>query len=197
MLRELKQSVIALASIVAVAAIAATPDSAHVLRISVSPSDDVTVNGTAVPFAELDSVLSKRASGGGEIWFYRLPNNKGSPASVKIFKFAADHHVPFRFAAKADFSDVGKPSQISKAIWAPRPHIPTEARVKHLKGAGVFVAYIRPDGSVSRVTIERSTGHAILDKSSIEAFSQWRFAPDSVKKCRIPIRYIGDYPKGE
>ena len=81
------------------------------------------------------------------------------------------------------------------AVWAPRPHVPTEARVKHLKGAGVFVAHVRPDGSVSRVTIERSTGYAILDKASIEAFSQWRFVPDSVKKCRIPVRYTGDYPK--
>jgi len=81
------------------------------------------------------------------------------------------------------------------AIWARRPHVPTEARVKHFKGAGVFVAHVRPDGSVSRVTIERSTGHAILDKASIDAFSQWRFVPDSVTKCRIPIRYTGDYPE--
>jgi TonB family protein len=80
------------------------------------------------------------------------------------------------------------------AISAPRPQIPTEARVKHLKGAGVFIVYVRPDGTVSHVEAARSTGHAILDKASIDAFSQWRFIPGSVKKVKIPVTYIGVCP---
>ena len=81
------------------------------------------------------------------------------------------------------------------ALKSPRPHVPTEARVKHLKGAGVFVVRVRPDGSVSGVDIERSTGHAVLDRASIDAFSQWRFVAGSLTKCRIPVTYTGVYPK--
>jgi hypothetical protein len=102
-------------ALILVAAFAAAAESPNVLKVSVGPNDDVTVNGTVVPLGELDSALSKSATKGGEIWFRRLLNNKGSPASAKILKFAASHHVPVRFAGKPDFSDVGKPSEISSA----------------------------------------------------------------------------------
>jgi protein TonB len=81
------------------------------------------------------------------------------------------------------------------ATYAPRPQIPAEVRTKHLKGAGVFMAYLRADGTVSRVAIIQSTGQPILDKMSLEAFSKWRFKPTSIKKVKIPIRYTGEYPK--
>lgn len=81
------------------------------------------------------------------------------------------------------------------ATYAPRPRVPAEARAKHLKGAGIFVVYVRPDGAVSRVETVRSTGYAILDKASIDAFSQWRFIPGSIKKVKIPVQYTGVYPQ--
>jgi protein TonB len=81
------------------------------------------------------------------------------------------------------------------ATYAPRPQIPAEVRTKHLKGAGVFMAYLRADGTVSRVAIIQSTGQPILDKISLEAFSKWRFKLTTVKRVKIPIRYTGDYPK--
>jgi TonB family protein len=81
------------------------------------------------------------------------------------------------------------------AIYAPRPQIPAEARARHLSGAGVFVVYVRPDGTVSRAEMLQSTGQPILDRVSIDAFSKWRFRPTTIKKVKIPIRYIGNYTK--
>jgi TonB family protein len=90
------------------------------------------------------------------------------------------------------------PSPGSKplAIFAPKPVVPTEARVRRIKGAGIFAAHVRPDGTVARVETLQSTGSRILDKASIDAFSRWRFVPGSVKKVKIPVQYTGDYPQG-
>jgi periplasmic protein TonB len=90
------------------------------------------------------------------------------------------------------------PRTMPHAIYAPLPHVPTEARVKHLKGDGMFILNVRSDGTIARVGIVQSTGHAVLDNASIDAFSRWRFDPDSlgsVKKIKIPVTYNGKYPK--
>jgi TonB family protein len=81
------------------------------------------------------------------------------------------------------------------AIAAPRPEVPAEARARHLKGAGVCIVYVRPDGTVSRAEMSPSTGEPLLDKASIDAFSRWKFIPGTVTKVRIPIRYTGNYTK--
>jgi TonB family protein len=83
------------------------------------------------------------------------------------------------------------------AIYAPPPMVPAEAREKHLAGNGVCVLYVRPDGTVSHVEIAKSTGQPLLDKASTDAFSRWRFRPNSITKAkvRIPITYTGNYSK--
>ncbi len=83
----------------------------------------------------------------------------------------------------------GKPAR-KLAIYAPRPQIPVEAHARHLTGAGICVVYVRPDGTVKRAEMLQSTGQALLDKASIDAFSRWRFVPGSVTKVKIPIRYM-------
>jgi TonB family protein len=84
----------------------------------------------------------------------------------------------------------------ARTTYAPRPIVPAEARARGLKGAGVCVVYLRPDGTVERAEMNPSTGEPLLDKASIEAFSRWKFAtPVTVKKLKIPIRYTGKYPE--
>jgi len=101
--------------------------------------------------------------------------------------------------AVAAFAEPTPRPRLSKAkalaIYAPRPEISPEARAKHLRGAGVCVVYVRPDGIVSRAEMLQSTGEPILDKVSIDAFSKWRFTPGTVKNVKIPIRYTGNYTK--
>jgi len=37
--------------------------------------------------------------------------------------------------------------------------------------------------------MEQTTGNAILDKSTTDAFRQWRFKPGTVSRVRVPITY--------
>ena len=80
-------------------------------------------------------------------------------------------------------------------IYAPVPHVPPEAKAKHLAGSGLFQFHVRPDGTVSSVEVIQSTGHKILDNVSVEAFATWRFKPGSPSKVKIPVTYTGNYPK--
>jgi TonB family protein len=75
---------------------------------------------------------------------------------------------------------------------APRPEYSASARARHLKGNGVFMLHLRPDGTVSSVDTLKSTGHSELDQSSIAAFSRWRFEPGFARSSRgvkIPIAF--------
>src|SRR5438046_9576833 len=57
--------------------------------------------------------------------------------------------------------------------YCPFPRYPYKARLEHWSGTGVFVLYIRPDGTVSSVGVAKSTGYPILDQAGIAAFQQW------------------------
>jgi len=78
------------------------------------------------------------------------------------------------------------------AVYAPTPQIPAKARLKHLHGSGVFVFHLRGDGTVSRVEILQSTGHAIFDQACVQAFSKWRFARGA-RAITIPVAFSGNY----
>ena len=88
-------------------------------------------------------------------------------------------------------------SSRGRALYAPRPKIPAEVVAKNLRGAGVCVVYLNPDGTVLRAKMLQSTGEPILDKLTIDTFSKWRFVPGAFKKVKIPITYWGKYPKPE
>ena len=91
-------------------------------------------------------------------------------------------------AAAEDVQYLGFYATKRLATFAPRPQYPKEARAHYVTGEGVFTLRVRRDGSVSRVAVQRSTGHAILDKSALEAFRRWRFVPGATKpKVAIPM----------
>jgi TonB family protein len=54
---------------------------------------------------------------------------------------------------------------------------------------------VRPDGTVSRAEMRRSTGHSILDKACVDAFSKWRFVPGTLKEIKMPVTFTGNYTK--
>ncbi len=75
------------------------------------------------------------------------------------------------------------------------PEYPVQARREHLSGAGLLVLWVdRKTGVVTSVTVEKSTGHKILDDAGIRAFSQWRFKPGVVSegKLKVPINFQMD-----
>ncbi len=63
-----------------------------------------------------------------------------------------------------------------------------EASARHLAGSGVFVVHMDlASGRVSRIDIPKSTGHASLDKSAVEALRKWRAAPGTVRVIKMPV----------
>src|SRR4051794_27288015 len=93
----------------------------------------------------------------------------------------------------SSFAEDLKISPIGISVsYAPAVKIPEEARAKHLKGLGVFVAHLYRDGSVRQVELVRSTGHAILDKAAMDAIAKWRFSGPWVWKVLVPMKFDGN-----
>jgi TonB family protein len=95
--------------------------------------------------------------------------------------------------AFCDVGVAGEGKQIATHIKL--PVIPPEAKAKHLSGSGFIVVYIRPDGSVEKAEVVRSSGHKILDDAALAGFSQWQFIPGKLRKIRIPFTFTGNYEK--
>ena len=76
------------------------------------------------------------------------------------------------------------------ALNAPRPEYPYEARRQKITGDGVVVMSVDPgSGSVTGVTMAKSTGSAFLDNAAIAGFRRWRFKPGSVSTVTCPVTF--------
>ncbi len=58
-----------------------------------------------------------------------------------------------------------------------KPSYPSAAALRGEQGTVVLLVYVRPDGLVSRVEVERSSGFARLDNSALDAVKTWHFLP--------------------
>jgi TonB family protein len=95
----------------------------------------------------------------------------------------------FNYAAEEQITFLGQWSQA--VVYASRPVYPHHARAHGLGGKGVFVVHIEADtGSVSSVSVEKSTGVSMLDRCAVDAFRRWKFKkPIPGSKVRIPIAF--------
>ena|ERR1700736_2813826 len=75
------------------------------------------------------------------------------------------------------------------AVYAPKPQYPLAARERGLRGSGIFVCNLRPDGTVASVAVVKTTGYDILDQAAISAFQKWRFKPGGSKSVEIPVKF--------
>jgi TonB family protein len=73
--------------------------------------------------------------------------------------------------------------------YAPRPDYPQEARSHRIEGNGVCVVSVDASGSVTNVSMARSTGSPLLDKSVLRTVRTWRFKPGTVGKVSVPIEF--------
>ena len=76
-----------------------------------------------------------------------------------------------------------------RVLYAPRPVYPYIARYQRWEGKGLFILYVRTDGTVSAVGVLESTGFKMLDMAGAAAFIKWRFPPRSISRVRIPLRF--------
>ena len=76
------------------------------------------------------------------------------------------------------------------AVSTPLPEYPYQARRAQITGSGVCIMIVdTPSGNVTSAVMEQSTGNAILDKVTTDAFRKWRFKPGTVSQIRVPISY--------
>lgn len=67
----------------------------------------------------------------------------------------------------------------------PKPEYPTIAKSRGWQGKVMLRVKVSAQGLSDAVTVEKSSGHEMLDESAIEAVKQWRFIP--AKRGDTPI----------
>jgi TonB family protein len=76
------------------------------------------------------------------------------------------------------------------AIKTVSPEYPYVARQRAMAGSGLFrLTLDLKTGTVSKVTVLRSTGAAMLDASAIDALHRWQWKPGKWKEVDVPITF--------
>ena len=76
------------------------------------------------------------------------------------------------------------PESVIKYEWPKTPYL---ARLHGLDGYGIYRMNIdRATGTVSSVTVVKTTSHKMLDDAAVNAFRKWRFRPNSVSQVTMP-----------
>jgi protein TonB len=71
----------------------------------------------------------------------------------------------------------------------PLPTYPQEDRLSGYQGTTVLRGHVTADGQMSDVKIEKSSGSPSLDRASLDAFKNWRFAPGEDAEVRKAITF--------
>ncbi|WP_019014372.1 energy transducer TonB [Elioraea tepidiphila] len=82
----------------------------------------------------------------------------------------------------AGLLDAAMPASVGRRV---DPVVPREARLYRWQGTVLLAVTVSPEGVPSLVEIMRSSGHALLDRSAIEAMWQWRFDP--ARRGGVPV----------
>jgi TonB family protein len=82
------------------------------------------------------------------------------------------------------------PSARALALSAPWPEYPPAARQNGITGDGVAMMTIDPSrGSVTHVSMWKSTGNRYLDDAALRSFRRWRFKPGSISRVKAPVTF--------
>lgn len=82
----------------------------------------------------------------------------------------------------------------------PKPRYPEGARAEGREGTALVKVTVLPDGKAGETSIDRSSGHADLDRSAVEAVAKWKFLPARrgeepvPASVRIPVTFALDDP---
>ncbi|MGQ0552274.1 MAG: energy transducer TonB [Planctomycetota bacterium] len=68
----------------------------------------------------------------------------------------------------------------------PAPRYPYSARRRGLEGDVVLLVAVSAQGTVDRAAVQKSSGHAVLDRAALEAVRQWRFVPARHGSSAVP-----------
>ena len=117
--------------------------------------------------------------------FIDEPSNP-PPVRKQIGKFTPRARAHPKTAAGSVNLSAARPLAVS----APRPEYPYEARRQKITGEGIVVMTIDPvSGSVTSVSISKSTGSPFLDNAAVAGFKRWRFKPGTVSTVTCPVTF--------
>ena len=80
----------------------------------------------------------------------------------------------------------------------PKPVYPSAARRRGMQGIVLLSLVVNENGLVDNISVERSSGFKVLDRSAVASVRQWRFMPASrgglniPSVIEIPIKFILD-----
>jgi TonB family protein len=66
---------------------------------------------------------------------------------------------------------------------------PEAARLKQ-GGSGVFIMFLRPDGTVKTVNIYKSTGSSLIDSETKRTLLTYRFKPGTIRTQVFPVTFV-------
>ena len=66
---------------------------------------------------------------------------------------------------------------------------PEAARLKQ-GGSGVFIMFLRPDGTVKTVNIYKSTGNSLIDTETKRTLLTYRFKPGTIRTQVFPVTFV-------
>ena len=124
--------------------------------------------------------------------------NVMSSSAANLKKGLAEQKGSANRAAMKPAQSLRSPNQramspfATKAVttYAPRPPYPQEARSHRIAGSGVCVVSVdSASGSVANVSMARSTGSPLLDKSVLDTVRTWKFKPGTVSKVSVPVEF--------
>lgn len=85
-----------------------------------------------------------------------------------------------------------------QAVYNPPPRYPSGSADDYEAGTVVLVLNLDPEGGVSRVAMDNSSGYPKLDAAAIEAAAAWRFtaAQEGGKpvrsRVRVPVTFVAE-----
>lgn len=85
-----------------------------------------------------------------------------------------------------------------QAVYNPPPRYPTGSADDYESGTVVVVLDVDPEGAISKVAMDRSSGYPRLDAAAIEAAAAWRFTPAQEggkpvrSRVRVPVTFVAE-----
>ncbi|MEN8198635.1 MAG: energy transducer TonB [Thermodesulfobacteriota bacterium] len=107
-----------------------------------------------------------------------LPSRKSSPPAVSLTELPEESGAPAMVKATPLYSR------------NPKPEYPPLARRRNYQGTVLLSLLVSAQGDVSRVTLQRSSGHVLLDKSAIRTVKNWRFLPGTDDGRPVPMEVL-------
>ena len=79
--------------------------------------------------------------------------------------------------------------QRPELLHSVQPAYPESARKEKLEGITVVKTVIDEQGTVRDPEIATSSGHEVLDRAAVDAVSQWKFKPATLKGKPVAVVY--------